>query len=54
MVKNVQDLLDQSLKWGIFHIWFDELSRMIEWFLQVEIDGIVICFTVTVLCFLDI
>ena len=35
------DLLDQgTLKSGVSHKWFDELSRLIEWFLYADSDWI--------------
>ena len=33
------------LKPVISHKWFDELSEFIEWFLHVDIDGIIFCST---------
>ena len=41
MVKNGQGLIDHGiLKPGVSHTWFDELSRLIEWFLYAGSDGI--------------
>ena len=41
VVKNEQGLKDRgTLKPGISHKWFDELSRLIEWFLHADSDGI--------------
>ena len=46
MVKNEQGLEDHGiLKPGISHKWFAELSGFIEWFLHVDIDGIIFCST---------
>ena len=42
VVKNGRDLKDRGiLKPGISHKWFDELSRLIEWFLHADSDGII-------------
>ena len=42
VVKNGQGLKDRgTLKPGISHKWFDELSRLIEWFLHADSDGII-------------
>ena len=42
MAKNWQDLLDhETLKSGVSHKWLDELSRLIEWFLHADFDGII-------------
>ena len=46
VVKNEQGLKDRgTLKPGTSHKWFDELSRLIEWFLHADSDGILFfCF----------
>ena len=46
VVKNEQGLKDRgTLKPGTSHKWFDELSRLIEWFLHADSDGILLfCF----------
>ena len=42
MVKNEQGLIDHgTLKSGVSQKWIDELSRLIEWFLYVDSDGII-------------
>ena len=42
VVKNGQSVKDRRiLKPGISHKWFDELSRLIEWFLHDDSDGII-------------
>ena len=42
VVKNEQGLKDRgTLKPGTSHKWFDELSRLIEWFLHADSDGII-------------
>ena len=41
VVKNEQGLKDRgTLKPAISYKWFDELSRLIEWFLHADSDGI--------------
>ena len=43
VVKNGQGLKDRgTLKPGISHKWFDELSRLNEWFLHADSDGILL------------
>ena len=45
IIKNGWGLIDHgTLKSGIFLKWFDELSRLIEWFLHADSDGIVFGF----------
>ena len=39
VIKNGQGL--ETLKPGISHKWFDELNRLIEWFLHADSDGII-------------
>ena len=40
---------------GVSHKWFDELRRLIEWFLHVDFsDGIIIGLTTNLLCIFDI
>ena len=44
--KNGRDLEDCGIfKPGISYKWFDELSRLIEWFLHADSDGIIFCST---------
>ena len=41
MLKNGQNLLDhETLKSGVSHKWFDESSRLIEWFWHADSDWI--------------
>ena len=41
MVKNERDLQDnETLKSGVSHKWFDESSRLVEWFLHTDSDRI--------------
>ena len=43
MLKNGRDLLDHgTLKSGVPHKWFDELSKLIEWFLHSDSRCIVL------------
>ena len=43
VVKNWQGLKDcGTLKPGVSHKWFDELSRLIEWYLHDDNDGILL------------
>ena len=40
MVKNGQGLIDHGpLESGVYHNWFDELSRLIEWFVHAGSGG---------------
>ena len=42
MVKNGWGLIDhETLKQGVSHKWFDELRRLIKWFLHADSDGII-------------
>ena len=42
IVKNGWDLLDhETLKSGVLHKWYDELSRLIQWYLHTDSDGII-------------
>ena len=51
LVQNGQGLKDRgTFKPGISHTWFDELSRLIDWFLHADRDGIIF----TQLCIFDI
>ena len=43
-----------TLKSGASHIWFDELSRLIEWFLHADSDSIIFGLTTNPLCIFDI
>ena len=55
-VKNGPDLLDHgTLKSSVSHKWFDELSRLIEWFVHVDFrDGIIIGLIANFFCIFDI
>ena len=55
-VKNGPDLLDRgTLKSSVSHKWFDELSRLIEWFVHVDFrDGIIIGLIANFFCIFDI
>ena len=55
MVKNGQDLMDHgTLKPGVFHKWFGELSRLIEWFLCTVGDGIIFGLMIDLVCIFNI
>ena len=55
MLKNGQNLLDQgTLKSGVSHKWFDELSRSIKWFLYADSDWITFGLTTNLLGVLDV
>ena len=55
MVKNEWGLIDHwALQWGVSHNWFDELSRLIEWFLHANSDGILFGLTDNLLSVFDI
>ena len=55
MVKNGWGFRDYgTLKSVVYRKWFDELSRMIEWFLCTESDGVVFGLTSNLLCIFDI
>ena len=55
VVKNGRGLIDyRTLKSGVSHKWFDELSRFIEWFLHVDSDGIIFVLMANLLCNFDI
>ena len=43
-----------TLKSDASHKWFDELSRLIEWFLHCDSDWIIFDLTTSVLCIFDI
>ena len=43
-----------TLKSGVSHKWFDELSRLIEWFLCTDSHGMVFGLTSNLLCIFDI
>ena len=54
MVKNEWGLIDHgTLKLGVFHKWFDELSILIEWFLHADSDGIIFSLMANLLCIFD-
>ena len=53
--KNGRDLLDQeTLKLSVSHKWFDELCRLIEWFLYADSDWIAFGWTTNLFYVLDI
>ena len=55
MLKNWWDFLDQgTLKSGVSHKWFNESSRLIEWFLYADSDWIIFGLTPNMICVLDI
>ena len=55
MVKNGRHLLDHgSLKSGVSHKWFDELSRSTEWFLHADSEGITFGLATYLLCILHL
>ena len=55
MVKNGWNLLHhETLKSGVFPKWFDELSRLIEWYLDADSDGIIFGLIANILCTFDI
>ena len=44
----------ETLKLGVSHNWFVELSRLTEWFLHAESDGIIFGLKTNLLCNFDI
>ena len=55
MVKNRWGITDYGThKSGVSHNWFDELSRLIEWYLLADSDGIVFVLMANLLCIFDI
>ena len=55
MIKNGQDLLDHwTLKSGVSHKCFDELSRLVIRFLHADSDLIIFDLTTNLLCIFDI
>ena len=55
MIKNGWDLLDlETLESGVFPKWFDELSGLVEWYLDADSDGITVGLLANVLCIFDI
>ena len=53
--KNGQDLIDYgTLKSGVSHQWFDELSRLTERFLHADSDGIIFSLMASLLNNFDI
>ena len=44
----------ETLKSCVSHKWFDELSRLVEWFLHADSDWIVLGFTTNLLCIFQI
>ena len=43
----------ETLKSGVFPKWFGEWSRLIEWYLDVDSDGIIFGLIANILCILD-
>ena len=55
MLENGQDLLDYGTqKSGLSYKWFDESSRLIEWFLHAVSDWIIFGLTTNLLGVFDI
>ena len=55
MVKNGQGLIHHGTpKSGVSHKPFAELSRLVEWFLHADSDGIIFGLTASLLCIFDI
>ena len=55
MFKNGQHLLDYgTLKPGVSHKWFDESSKLIDWFLHADSGWIIFGLTTNQLCSSDI
>ena len=55
IVKNEWGLIDHgTLKSGVSHKWFDKLSRLMEWFLHADSDGIIFGLMVNLLYIFDI
>ena len=55
MVKSRQGFIDhETLKSGLSHKWFYELSRLTEWFLHADNDAIVFRLTDNLLWISDI
>ena len=55
MVNNGWGLLDhETLKSGVFPKWFDEWSRLIEWYLDTDSDGIIFGLIANILYIFDI
>ena len=49
MVRKRWSIDYDALKSGVSHKWFIELSRLIEWFLHTDSDGIVFVFMANLL-----
>ena len=43
-----------TLKSGVFHKWYDELSILIKWFFHVDSDEIIFGLAANLLCSFDI
>ena len=55
MVKTWWGLIDHgTLGSGASHKWFDELSKLIGWFLHADSDGIIFGLTTSLLFIFDI
>ena len=44
----------KTLKSDVFPKWFDELSRLIKWYLDVDSDGIIFGLIANILCIFDV
>ena len=54
MVKNGWEHLDhESLKYGVFLKWFDELNRFTECYLDADSDKIILGLIAYILCIFD-
>ena len=54
MIKNRWGFRDHgTLKLGVSHKWFDELCRLIEWFLWTDSFGVVFGLTSNLFCISD-
>ena len=55
MVKNGWGLIDHGThKPSVSHKWFDELSRLIEWFLHADWDRLIFGLAANLCCTFDI
>ena len=55
MVKNHGDLIHHgTLKLGVYHKWFNELSILFEWFLHADSDGTIFALMTNLLGIFDI
>ena len=55
MAKNGQGVIDHgTLRTGVPHKWFDVVSRLVEWILHADSDGIIFDLAADLLCIFDI